>query len=125
MIKTTLNLDKVAAQTSIGPEWLIDAKLEDLSDIVNETLIRRLRGYVLCGPVRSIDIPLPDGWFQHVKQDLFPSWLLRKYPVRYKSITIDVKEVFPDLSHLVKDSKQRNLSIVSSSKISDLKSYQN
>ncbi len=40
----------------------------------------------------------PLNWWEQLKQEKFPKWFTRKYPVKYKVLTkeITVREVFPD-----------------------------
>ena len=35
---------------------------------------------------------VPSGWWNHVKHDLFPAWLKRKFPVKYDKIDTLVEE---------------------------------
>lgn len=39
----------------------------------------------------SLDIQVPASWFQQLKQDCFPKWLLHIFPVRHKTISVPVK----------------------------------
>lgn len=45
---------------------------------------------------------VPNGWWQHFKQENFPAWLLRRYPVKYefftetKTVQFDRTFVFPE-----------------------------
>lgn len=36
-------------------------------------------------------VRVPATWWQHFKLENFPKWILRKYPVSYKSITVTVE----------------------------------
>lgn len=46
---------------------------------------------------------VPKGWWQHFKQENFPAWLLRHYPVKYeffmetKTVQFDRTFVFPEV----------------------------
>ena len=42
---------------------------------------------------KSKNIKIPKNWWQHLKQDLFPKFLLKRFPVQYLDLTTDIKYV--------------------------------
>lgn len=42
-------------------------------------------------------LSFPATWFDHFKQDCFPSWLLRKFPAKFKTKNIEIRECYPAL----------------------------
>lgn len=40
------------------------------------------------------EIEIPSSWWQHFKQDTFPAWLLRRFPVKTKKITRSNSKTF-------------------------------
>lgn len=57
----------------------------------------------------TASIQFPSTLFQHFKQEYFPNWLLKKYPVKYTTLsktttdsktvteTFEIKQCFPDM----------------------------
>ncbi len=43
-------------------------------------------------------VEYPASWWQHVKQDLFPEWILSMFPVVHEKVTIDIKAAYPLVS---------------------------
>jgi hypothetical protein len=68
-------------------------------------LLLEIRKYVWSQKLESktvkLEIKVPTSWWQHLKQDHFPQWAVKKWPVRYKteskSYQFDVKALFPEL----------------------------
>jgi hypothetical protein len=100
-----LKAEKVAAQVLIDKE--VEANVA-LIETWTEDLILRLSKFIYTSEEADIKVPLPDGVWQHFKQDYLPARYLNKYPVRYKYITVKAKEVFPHLSYLAHN-KARHL----------------
>jgi len=50
-------------------------------------------------------IDVPATWVDHFKLRWFPSWLLKRYPVRYRGITqsVNVEMLFTDLAAFGRD----------------------
>lgn len=61
-------------------------------DDVRSNLNCQLMTYVL---KHSVEIT-PTSWWQHFKQDYFPRWALRRWPVRYNKAEVFIKHK-PDM----------------------------
>lgn len=74
---------------------LCDPKVE--VETVRDHLQAKIRGYVLAESesVRRVEWSMPADWWQAFKDRWFKGWLLRKYPVKYKVMSFDVKCVYP------------------------------
>ena len=48
---------------------------------------------------KALDVPL--AWWDHFKLTHFPSWLLKRFPAKYR--TIDVRTLFPHLPAEITD----------------------
>ena len=50
---------------------------------------------------KSVVYEFPKNWFEHLKQDYAPKWILKRFPVKteyfYKKIVIDASALFPEL----------------------------
>lgn len=64
---------------------------------------------LLCqSSVHVVELPsfkVPDGWWQAFKSSKFPAWLLKRYPVRMKTLgggtrKVDVAAMFPEIEPL-------------------------
>lgn len=42
-------------------------------------------------------VTYPADWWQAVKARFFPAWLLKRYPVRHASVTVEAQALFPEL----------------------------
>jgi hypothetical protein len=60
---------------------------------------------VICGAAAMslVEIKYPRDWREAFKERWFPSWLLSRYPVVYKTHRIDVREIYPDYRPVVHD----------------------
>ncbi len=56
--------------------------------------------YEVYSQAKERDVTFPETWWQHFKQRWFPSWLLRRYPVRLTTVTVRAEALFPDLEPL-------------------------
>jgi len=101
---TVLHAEMVATTAAIDLDIMCDVLIK----YETNNLILRLKRFVYTSDEKSIEVPFPDGVWQHIKQEYFPNWLLNKYPVHYKYITVKAKEVFPHLSYLAHN-KARHL----------------
>lgn len=99
-----LRAEKVATAATMDLDIICDSLVE----YETQSLVLRLSRYVYTSEEQSIRVPLPDGVWQHFKQDYFPVRWLEKYPVRYKYIIVKAKEAFPHLSFLA-NNKARHL----------------
>lgn len=57
-----------------------------------DDLVARLATYILADKWEPIteetSVSYPDGWWQHFKADCFPKWLLKRFPVKHKSVKV-------------------------------------
>lgn len=64
-------------------------ELERLTDEASRDLLLRLKTYLLAKireearGCRRVFFPVPTSWWQHLKRDHFPHWLIRLFPVQY------------------------------------------
>lgn len=93
-----LKVEKVATTAILDLNLLYEVDIKTLVDFETRALVLRLSRYVACTEEKAIEtIKYPNTAWQHIKQDYFPKWLLRKYPVEYRTVTVRASEMFPDL----------------------------
>lgn len=86
-------------ETRIGQVKKMDFKVSEYEDHYRRTLMLELHAHVYGMAVDELKVP--KSWWQFFKKSHFPEWLLKRYPVQYDIIDIDV--VLPE----VKASGQR------------------
>lgn len=52
--------------------------------------------------ISHVDIEYPETWWQHFKKDMFPKFLLKRFPVKMTKRKIDQYYVYPNI-HSPKD----------------------
>lgn len=63
-----------------------------------DVLSLTIRGFILGEKRRRYKkIVYPRDWWQAFKEQFFPAWLLNKYPVQYKVITVDLQVIYPTI----------------------------
>lgn len=91
--RRTLQFRKAAAIGSVTRELLKDRSAIDSAydqvPIRLETAV--LSECIKTGTFSGEPISVPATWWDHWKQDRAPAWLRRKWPVRYRQITLTVE----------------------------------
>jgi hypothetical protein len=83
----------IAREVLGGANWELKTHLDYISDSIVVDLI----GYFASQPlIDTIDVKYPKDWLEALKERFAPSWLLKKYPVRYVHHYADVRNIFPD-----------------------------
>lgn len=84
---------RIGQRYQLGADVLdeLDIEIEPLLDI----LMLRMSTYVwtekLAEESQEVTHEVPATWFQHLKQDHAPAWVLRRWPVRMSAITTVVR----------------------------------
>lgn len=104
-----LGLSKVGAST-LGPSMESTLSLSVDQDDILRTLRYKLEAYVLTDHVTKqnftleFSVEVPTTWFQHLKQDRMRTWILRRWPVRTRtiskteSVTYQKDHLYPEAS---------------------------
>jgi len=90
-----LHPEQFRIQTVISDHINVFGKLPKI-DIYKDSIIGMMisltnHAYTIHG--KSKNIKIPKNWWQHLKQDLFPKFLLKRFPVQYLDLTTDIKYV--------------------------------
>lgn len=77
--------------------YLIDARVDITKDIVDRVSMS-VRGYVWgeAASIQSQRIQYPANWYEAFKERWFPPCILRRTPVRYAVVKLDVRAIYPE-----------------------------
>ena len=73
-----------------------DCCVEAVRDKMRERIILSIKAYVLADNFKHYEHKYPKDWWQSFKDRWFPKWILRKWPVVYTKIVIDVRALYPE-----------------------------
>jgi hypothetical protein len=82
-------------------DQMIDAKVEVCRDWFSNRVRAQVRGFLWGKTIESHHVQYPEDWWQAVKERWAPAWCKQRWPVRYKTIDLDLKAVWPTLRLLV------------------------
>ncbi len=88
--KIEFGLDNIVQPSFLDAEVSVEQYLENLLRV-------RVKGFLLgesMGHKAVFKYPL--DWWQAFKKQWFPRWLLKKFPVMYRTIEFDAKAYYPD-----------------------------
>ena len=96
--QVTLDKLKLAIFQSVSPH-LIDACVEYQEHVyfMADEIRLKVTGYVWAETLESKEFKWPADWWEAFKEQWFPAWALRRWPVRYERHKLDVKAVYPNL----------------------------
>ena len=90
---------KYKLEATLRREFLMDVIDVDVAiGFAMDEVVSRIRGHVWgeSESVQKVSITYPADWKQAVKERFFPAWALKRWPVRNKIITMDVKCFYPN-----------------------------
>jgi hypothetical protein len=93
---------KLRARQISTYEFIKSAGVEVWADFVACSLISQMDAFVSGQQVKYIEIDYPLTWWQALKKELyekrwFPERIKRRWPVKSRTRTIDIKLLYPDL----------------------------
>ena len=80
---------KFGLQQDVSGEFLRSMQIEQIRDVISDRMLMRLRCYIRGREVRqqiaaSRDVPVT--WWDHFKLEIFPAWLLKRFPAKTRRI---------------------------------------
>lgn len=109
-----VQLEKMALafQQMISDEILLDTSVK-LHRFSQDMIIEQVRIWVWAKRDDMVHqhIKYPADWWQAFKERWFPKWLIESYPIRYKVIDLDVRELYPRFKPALPD-EERVLTII-------------
>lgn len=106
--RTTLTVELFGTQQLVYID--ITDNLDILYSVVSDAIARITIKFATTGVV-TIKKLVPLNSFEHFKLEYFPKFLISKFPVKYKELRFDCREIFPQYSHLIKDQGTRYLDV--------------
>lgn len=82
------------------PEWMQNLEIDAHQNLAGDLIIKVCKHVYAEERVDHIDVPfeykVPENWFEHLKGDLAPWWVVDRWPVRYTTVKkrkrIDLKQ---------------------------------
>jgi len=87
---------RVSCWRCVGRQ-LIDAQIDLAVDEVTRDLSVKINGYIWAEKIKEVLFKRPTSWWQMLKEEKAPAWFLRRWPVQYDTVTIDVLATYPNL----------------------------
>lgn len=90
-IRKSILLEKLrmTASEMVPGHTLATTKLDVIEDNVIDALVFRLEAEVMTEKLedrtQTTTFEVPKSWWQHFKQEWFPGWLLKRFPVKFES----------------------------------------
>jgi len=79
------------------PTFNIKLDLARYTEAMSRNLVHHLR-YGILGERKKKRIPIPKNWWEKLKLEKFPPWILKYFPVQFKNVDIlDYFILYPDL----------------------------
>ena len=91
---TLAYIDKELGKWFAGP-CKVDALLD--ADFMHDTVVLRVVQEVYGRDLGTLEVDQPATWWDHFKQDRFPFWLRRRFPVRYTTDTYKASVLYPQV----------------------------
>lgn len=88
---------RFAVSQRISQAQLLDFSVDTFQDFFTEDLTYRLKAAVWARHIGSDDVRFPADWWQAFKERWFPRWVNRRWPVQYRTFTIDAWHKYPAL----------------------------
>jgi len=76
-------------QFSVEPSFILD-------DCFNGLLVRLEAS--IYGQIEPETVKYPKDWVESLKERFFPQWLLKRFPVQYKTHTLQHRVVYPGIA---------------------------
>ncbi len=97
---------RLGAAVALAEEFLVDdVRVEQRFDVLR----MYVRGHVWgeAESVRRQEVSYPADWWQAFKARWFPRWLLRRFPVRHRTVVLDVRAIYPEFRPALPDQEAR------------------
>jgi hypothetical protein len=68
------------------------AMVQERPELVRQVLEARVTGYLARRVLERVEVKWPADWWQALRERWFPSWWLRRWPVRYERRRLEAGE---------------------------------
>ena len=80
------------------PGQAVRAKPSVAFDRFLDEFVYHLEAYVWAENLETWEIKYPRDWWSAFKECWFPAWALKRWPVEYRHLKIDLKALYPGLN---------------------------
>ena len=96
--------------TELTDEYLIeDIDFSNHWSFIKDTTMMRIKGFVWAEDerVKRQEVKYPRNWWQAFKERFFPGWVLKRWPVEYHNVVLDVMAIYPNFRPAIPDQECR------------------
>lgn len=97
----TIDLERIEFGLTQEIDTKMVANLNLSSDVylsrLRDRIIFEVRGYVWGKQIDKTEIEYPLGWWQALRERFAPQWAKDRWPIKYKTITVESRALFTDL----------------------------
>lgn len=91
----TLEKVRVGIEVALSHTLLMDPSV-DLDVLLNEAIVAKVRGFVLGRTLERQQVSFPSDWWQSFKARWFPRWAKRRWPVKFDTVMLEAKALYPE-----------------------------
>lgn len=88
----------ISCSLMISRAQLENFHITEVADWINNRFTYQLHGYLLGEHLRKEQVTWPADWWEAFKGRWFPTFLLKRWPVKYVGYVFDVKALYPKLN---------------------------
>jgi hypothetical protein len=89
---------RCAVERQISTESYIHAKMDSLFDYVLGRMRIELERYVWGRSIEIKKVMYPQDWWEAFKEEFFPRWACKRWPVKFRCVSFDVREMYPSMT---------------------------
>ena len=95
---TAVALTKISKELADELATAPDLNVSMATDVVCDDLTTIIKIHIWGQQLDEVDVKYPANWKEAFKEEYFPKSLLKRFPVKYTTKTIDVKVLYPKIA---------------------------
>lgn len=97
--KVVLQRKQFYLEQAIDERLLQTMKVDEYRDIFgNDMIIKSFRTFIAGETLKRLTVTYPRSWWDGFKKDLFPAWLLKRYPAKMTATQLEADALYPNVS---------------------------
>ena len=103
---STVDLEQLryGVQAKLSKQLLQECDVKFVTDVASDLLIYASTRF-FTEKVGVKEVKYPATWWQMFKKQYFPGWLLQRFPVKEKVVTLDMRVIYPDFKPALKNER--------------------